>query len=253
MDKKNYMSKEEQMLWEFIGEKDIITTELVGFIFPDFSKNKINKLLHSLIKKDYIRRAERGFYYNPKYLGDYKKLALRIKPGYIGLSSALKYHGLTDYEDFTIFVMTRSTYKEIKLENYTIKYLPAKLYSGYTKKDGITVSKPEKTFFDCFLNIRYVSYPILTKAIYYSKPDWKKLLEYFEHAPLGSRQKAGYVLELMREETDYHIPEYVLNNLRKGIKFPVKLAQNNNRSILNKKWMVQDNLGKTKILGWWLQ
>jgi predicted transcriptional regulator of viral defense system len=253
MVKSNYLSREEQRIWEYIKNKDIIDTELITYIFPDFSANKRSKSLHRLCKKGYLKRIIKGIYYNPENLEDYYQLALKIHDGYIGLTSALKYYGLTDYEDFTIFVMTEKIYRKVDIENYSIRLIPlGDMYDGYIKKDGIKISSIEKTFFDCFLRIKYLNYSILTKAIYDAKNvNWDKFLKYFDDAPTSLRQKAGYILELLSKETDFKIDDKALNMLKKGIKHPIKLESNARKSKFDSRWKIEDNIGKEKILSWW--
>lgn len=244
----NYLTRDEQKAWEYIKDKDTITNETLGLIYPEFSGKKRNKLLYSLYKKGYIKRAMRDLYYT---VGDYHKLALRIKHGYIGLTSALRIHNLLDYEDFTIFVFTRDKYKELEVDNYLIKYIPTRYFFGYTEMDDLLVSTKEKTIFDCFLRIKYLNYSILTKAIYSSDINWKNFLKIFNSAPIGTRQKAGYVLELMKKETGFRVPRYVLTELKKGIVNPVKLGYGKN-SVFSREWLVQDTLGKD-IISWWYE
>ena len=78
MDKNNYLTPQEQKIWQYIRDKDIIDNELIKDIFPEIKNNKRNKILHNLYKKDYIKRARKSLYYNPELLNDYYKLALRI-------------------------------------------------------------------------------------------------------------------------------------------------------------------------------
>lgn len=253
MIKNNYLTRGEQELWQYIEDKDIVDNELVNYIFPDFSQNKRNKILHSLYRKGYLRRAIKDAYYNPKNLDNYYKLALRIHDGYIGLTSALKYYGLTEYEDFTIFIITEKKYKTVNLENYTLRYLPLKsLFMGYIERDDLRISGIEKTFFDCFLKIKYLNYSILTKAIYDAeKVNWREFLKYFKKAPRSLSQKAGYILEIIKKGTGCKIPDFVLKELNKHTENPVKLEQNNKKTKFNKKWKVQDNIGKKQIITWW--
>src|SRR3989344_7586347 len=100
------LTNEEQKLWAYISAKEIVDTELVSNIFPDMPAGKRNKLLHSLCKKGRLNRARKNIYYNPLAIKSFYELALMVKDGYIGLSSALRYYNLLDYEDFTIFVIT---------------------------------------------------------------------------------------------------------------------------------------------------
>jgi len=252
MHKNNYLSRTEQEIWGYISSKDIIDNELLKLIFPDLSQNNRNKILHSLFKKGYLKRASRDVYYNLNNLDDYYKLALKIYPGYIGLTSALKYYNLIEYEDFTIFIITEKKYKTISLENYTLKYLPLKeLCTGFT---GIRISTVEKTLFDCFLKIKYLNYSILTKAIYEAKDiNWDEFLKYFEKAPKSLSQKAGYILNLMKKETNYKVSNHIIKQLKSKVKCPVKLENNSKPSIYSREWKVQDNIGKKIILAWWYQ
>lgn len=252
MHKNDYISREEQKVWDPLREKDIIDTELAAMVFPEMNKNKINKIFHSLYKKGYIKRAIRNIYYIPENLDSYYKLALRIGDGYIGLISALKYHGLIPYEDFTIYVITRKKYREIELDNYKLKYMPSEHYEEYETIGDIKVSTPEKTFFDCLLRMKYLNYSLLTEAIYNCNIRWKYLIGIFRKGPMSLRQKAGYILEMLKEETGFRVPGYVLEELGKDIKTPVKLKKGM-ESEYNNKWKVQDTIGKRKILSWWFQ
>ena len=68
MDKKNYITREEQKICEYIKGKEIIDNELVKAIFPDMTANKRNKMLHNLYKKNYLNKARKDLYYNPENL-----------------------------------------------------------------------------------------------------------------------------------------------------------------------------------------
>lgn len=252
MHEKNYLTREEQRIWEHIEDKEIIDNELISLVFPELSRNKRNKLLHNLCRKRYLHRAARDIYYNPEKTDDFYKLALRIHQGYIGLTSALKLHNLLEYEDFTIFVITKHTYKTIKLKNYLIKYLPLEdLFRGFIEKNNLIISTVEKTLFDCLLRIRYLNYNILTKAFYDAKSiNWREFLGFFKSAPKSLSQKAGYILEMMKKETDFSLPGYVLETLNRNITSPLKLGYKKS-SAYNAKWKLEVSLEKEQMLSWW--
>lgn len=256
MHKKNYLTKAEQMLWEFIGDKELVDNELVRQVFPDFSENKRNKLLNSLYAKGYLRRAKRDLYYNHKRLGDFYSLALRIKNGYIGFGSALKHYGLLEYEDFTILVATKSFQKKIELKGteYTIQFVPLRrLFVGFEKRDGVYVSTIEKTFFDCFLRPRLVGFTNLTKALHDAEIDWHGFVGYFKLIKNNAlRQRTGYILELVKKNTKKKIPSFVFAFLLRNVRYPVKLLPMRGQSTFNRRWKVQDNVGEKNILSWWL-
>ncbi len=254
MGKNNYLTADEQKLWNVLNNKGIIGTELAGQVFPELSENRKVKLLNSLCSKGYIKRAKKGVYYNPERTGSFYKLALRLHKGYIGLHSALKIHGLTEYEDFTIIILTRDRYMKVRLGDYTLKYMPIRPYNGIVERDGIMVSTLEKTFFDCFIRIRHVGYSILTKAIHDAgRIKWGEFLESFSGAPDAAAQKAGYVLEMLKKETGCRIPSYVFRELLQHVKHPVKLEHNSRKSSYDSRWKVQDNIGEKRILSWWYQ
>lgn len=252
---KNYLTREEQNVWEYIRDKEIVDNELLRMIFPDMKENKRNKILHNLYRKRYLLRARKDLYYNPDNLRDFYQLALRIREGYIGLSSALRCHNLIEYEDFTIFVMTRKFQKkmDIKGTQYTIQFIPLQhLFAGFEKKEGIYISTVEKTLFDCFLKPRHIGFTNITKALYDAKIDWHKFISFFKLTQNNSLcQRTGYILEMMKKNTHLEVPSFVFEFLLKKVKNPVKLLSLRARSRFNRKWEVQDNMGEKNILSWW--
>ena len=255
MDRKNYLTPEEQRLWGYIKEKQIIETEIVGQIFPEFSDNKRNKILHALYTKRFLNRAQRNLYYNPKTITGFYDLGLRIKEGYIGMGSALRHYGLLDYEDFTIIVVTKSFRKKIELERtqYMLEFLPLNnLYMGYRKEGSLQISTLEKTFFDCFLKPRYVGFSVLTKALYDAALAWKQFLSYFQKIENNAlHQRTGYILEMLQKTTKKKIPPFVFIALKKKVKKPVQLISTKGTSTYNASWKIEDTLGSQKILSWW--
>lgn len=255
MDKKNYISREEYKIWEYISDKDIINSELILQIFPEMSRSKKSKILHNLCKKGYINRMQRDLYYNPEKLKDFYKLALKIKTGYIGLGSALNHYKLIDYENFTIFIITKNYRKKIPIKGakYEFQFMPfGKLFNGFEKKDGIYISSIEKTLFDCLLKPNFVGYSNITKAFYNAKIDWKKFIDFFKLDKNNALcQRTGYMLELIKKKTKIKIPNFVFEFLLKNVKNPVKLLSIKGRSVFNNKWKVQDNIGEKNLFGWW--
>ncbi len=248
MVKFNYLSRREQEIWDLVKDKEILDKELLEQIFPEYLPNKV---LFNLAKKGFLKRAQRSLYYNPLKLSDFNLLALKIRSGYIGLSSALKYYGLLDYEDFTITIITKRFQKKRILSGtkYTLNYVPLKdLFKDYEKKENIYVSSLEKTFFDCFLKPKDVGYTDLTKALYRARIDWQKFLSFYETANNSICQRTGYVLDMMKK-THFKVPAFVLDFLQKRVKSPVKLGKG--KSTYNPKWKIEDSIGEKNILSWW--
>lgn len=254
MIEKNYLTPEEQNIWRYIKGKGTVDNELIKCVFPEMPQNKRNRLLHNLYKKGYLRKARKDLYYT-RELNDFHELALRMHEGYIGLSSALRYHNLIEYEDFTIFVMTENFRKNIDLKGtqYNIRFIPLKhLFRGFEKKDGIYISSVEKTLFDCFLKPRFIGLGNLTKAVYDSKIEWGAFIGFFKQADNNALyQRTGYILELMKKTIKFDVPESVLDFLLKKAKTPVKLAPVKGKSLFDRKWKVEDNIGGKNILSWW--
>ena len=255
MVKKNYLTRGEQEIWEYIQNKGIIDNELVKDIFPEMPQNKRNKLLHSLCKKGYIKRTRKDTYITGN-LNSFHELALKIRPGYIGLSSALRDYNLLDYEDFTIFVMTKDFQKKMRLKGtkYSLEFVPlGSLFTGYEKNENIIISSIEKTLFDCFLKPQLVGFTNITKALYDAKIDWEKFISFFKMTKNNSLcQRTGYMLEMMKK-TKLKVPSFVFEFLQSKVKNPVKLVPSRAKSTFNKKWKIQDSLGEKHILSWWYQ
>lgn len=256
MVQKNYLSREEQKLWEYLHDKETVDTELAKAIFPEFSSHTINQLLHNLAKKGYLHRARRDLYYNPATITDFHQLALQIHPGYIALSSALRQYHLLEYEDFTIFIITRSFRKKIDLPGtqYTIEYIPfGALYTGYEKKGMIYISTLEKTLFDCLKKPSTLGYSVITKAFYDAKKiNWPLFLSFFKIIKTPTiYQRTGYLLELLQQETKKKIPKEVFQFFLSKARNPIKLSTGKGPTKYYCKWKIQDNIGKEKIMGWW--
>ncbi len=255
MQEKNYLTKEEYNVWKYIKNKEITDTELIRQIFPEITENKKNRIFHRLYEKGYLKRARKDLYFNPVKLKNFYKLSSKINEGYIGLSSAMRYYNLIEYEDFTIFIITKDFQKNIAIKGtkYEIKFIPLKsLFVGFEKKEDFYISSIEKTFFDCFLKPRFIGFTNITKAIYDAKIDWEKFISFFKLTKNSSLcQRTGYTLELLKDNTKLKIPSIVFKFLLKRVKNPVKLMPLKGRSVFNKKWKVQDNLGKENILSWW--
>jgi predicted transcriptional regulator of viral defense system len=253
MVEKNYITPSEQMLWNYIEDKDIADSELASMIFPDMEPNKRDKILHGLWKKGYLGRAMKGLYFNPERLGSAYGIALRMHAGYIGLGSALSFHGLSDYESFNVEVMTKSFRGKSHLEGtqYTIEFIPlGELFVGFKKEGGIYVSTLEKTLFDCLLRPTGVGFANISKALNEAEPDWREFLGFFNMAGNSAlMQRTGYILGLLQDEAGKKVPRYVFDELHDGVKTPTMLAPGKGGEYDNH-WKVQDNVGKERILPW---
>ncbi len=259
METKNYLTKQEQMIFEIIKDTPLaITTKQISEMFPNFTRQRINELLKSLKDKGRIISLKKGVYALTiaKTNLELYKNALSIYPGYISFLSALRYYNLIDYEPTTIFISTTNKSKTIYEGNFVFKYINLKnKYSDYLLKDGVFVSNLEKTIFDCFYKPQYCgSYCVLSKAIFDSAEiiDWNKLKQiYDKYATARQFQITGYILELLKTKTNCKIPKNILFYFNSKKKSKVKLINTNSKSIYISKWLLQDNLGEKEILSWW--
>lgn len=256
MEKNIYLTPKEQRIFGVIGKKDVITHEEIEDMFP--REKAMNKSIHGLIGKGYLCKLRRGLYATcPEgslAIGDPFSIASRMYGGYIGLSSALKLHGLLDYEAFTVFSITSGKSEERKFGEYTFKAVNfGDRATGQCLMGKYYVSTLEKTFFDCFYRPGYVGYGELTKAIFQANGvDWEVFLGYFRRFASDSMcQRAGYVLDSMKEK-GFKVPGSVIGYFSGRIKTRTRLLPSYRPAgTYAGEWKVMDNLGKEKFLSWW--
>lgn len=257
MHKKNYLSKEEQIIFSIVNKTDIIDNEQIKEIFPNYSFQKINKLCHNLISKGYFYPVKRSVYIvndistNKPIISNPFKLASYINKGYIGFSSALRLYDLIGYEPFTIFIVTKNKSSELNIGNYLFKTVSiGKKATGATFYRNVYISTIEKTVFDCFYKPQFAGgYRELAKAlINIKKINWDQVLIYFnKFASNALFQRTGYVLELLKE--NIQLPNHILKEFRKHVGNTTKLIPNKvSKGKYIKQWKLLDNLGKKIIL-----
>lgn len=262
MDKKYYLTKSEQCVYNSIKHAEMITTDEIKEFFPELSTGMVYKVLTTLAQKKYLYRLKRKVYLVQKIPGEKPvienpyRIALTLYNGYIGFSSALKVYNLIEYEPFTVFVITPEKSGITQVGDYTIQAVAmGKRALGLTFYRGLYVSNIEKTFFDCFYKPQYSGgYETITKSLYEKKRlAWDVFLEYFKmFASPSLCQRTGYVLDIMCKETDFKIPKKVITFFEKRIRGKTKLIPTSpSIGKFSKKWKVLDNLGNEKILGWY--
>ena len=257
MQKKNYLSKEEQIIFTIINKTDIIDNTQMKEIFSNYSSQKINKLCHNLISKGYLHPVKRGVYLvnaepsEKPAIGNPFKLASYINKGYIGFSSALRLYDLISYEPFTIFIVTQNKSSELTIGNYLFKTVAiGEKATGTTFFKNVYVSTIEKTVFDCFYKPQYAGgYREFVKTLTnIKKINWDQVLVYFnKFASNALFQRTGYVIELVQE--DIHLPKHILKEFKKHIGNTTKLIPKGaSKGKYIKQWKLVDNLGKKTIL-----
>ncbi len=190
------------------------------------------------------------------YLEDPFTVALKLFRGYLAFHSALKIHGLSEYELFTVYVATRNKSQTIALlEQYEIKAVTFRQrYAGYETKDGYVVSTVAKTFFDCFFHPRYAGgYAEVLKSLQSCRTmDWHEFMKYMKKfASDNLCQKIGYLLSLLTK-TDYDVPRAVMRSLKSRANVKTRLDPTRTGGTFIQEWQLYDNIGERKLLSWWL-
>jgi predicted transcriptional regulator of viral defense system len=246
MPEKYYLSPTEQLVMDAAKDMSIIFAEdLIGSL-RELNSQSVRNALHTLAGKGGLYRVKRGVYLRCESPGnpvieDPSRLALAIFKGYIAFSSALRHWGLTEYEPFTIFVVTRDKSGTREIGEYTLKAVSMGAKAqGMTYDRGVYVSTLEKTVFDCIYKPRFSGgYRVVADAVAESDPDWKEVVRWFDR--LGSqslRQRGGYVLSKAG-----NAPKRALNHLRTGAKHKVWLDPSGKRKgRYIKEWKLIDNV-----------
>jgi predicted transcriptional regulator of viral defense system len=239
---------------------ELITSQRLHGLCPELPRQAINRTCSSLSRKGYLHRLRRGLYLlqpkpsaTPK-LDDPYRIALELYPGYIAFSSALKLHGLLEYEPTTVFVATSRTSRELEVGQFTFKAVAiGKRAAGQVLLGRLWVSSLAKTFFDCFCRPGYAGgYSTVSKAIFYAEFDWREFISYFERFASDSLcQRTAYIIDSIRG-VGKEVPKFVFDYFSRRVRTRTRLvptAPGAGKWIA--RWNVMDNLGRDAILEWY--
>ncbi len=261
------LSHAEQKVYLYLeGEgKHVFTMDELKQAGLGFDSSNLWVVVHRLAKKGWLTRIKRGVYLRlpasaafegRAYLEDPFEAALKIFNGYLAFQSALKVHGLSEYTPFTVFIATKRLSRTVKLlEQYEVKAVKlGHRFVGHEDKNNYIVSTIAKTFFDCLTHPDLAGgYPEILKSLYNARAlDWREFLSY--HKKFGSNslaQKTGYLFALLAE-TDFRVPSFVMDYFRARVKVKTRLDWSSGGGKLDKDWWVTDNVGREKLLSWWL-
>jgi predicted transcriptional regulator of viral defense system len=260
------MSHEEQKIYLYLESIEKNTFKVSELDAKKFGMvpSYLYVLMGRLEKKGWITRVGKGVYLRlpaatavggKVYLEDPFEVALKMFKGYLAFQSALKVHGLSEYEPFTIYVATKTKSETVSLlKHYEIKAIKfGKRFTGFEKTGKYTVSTKAKTFFDCFYHPNYAGgYAEVLKSLHTAGTiDWKEMEKYLEKFGSSSVcQKIGYLISLLKE-TEYEQPQDFIDYLKGRIGNKTKLDFSQSGGSYNKEWMIIDNIGKKKLLSWW--
>ncbi|MGI0088479.1 MAG: type IV toxin-antitoxin system AbiEi family antitoxin domain-containing protein [Nitrosotalea sp.] len=260
------LSHEEQKIYlylEGIGKNTFKVSEINARKLG-LDRSYLYVLIGRLEKKRWITRIGKGVYLRlpaetvmrgKVYLEDPFEVALKMYKGYLAFQSALKIHGLSEYESFTIYVATKNKSETIPLlKHYEIRAIKSgRRFTGFTKFGRYVVSTKTKTFFDCFYHPQYAGgYAEVLKSLHTAESiDWKEMETYLEKFGSSSIcQKIGYLISLLKE-TEYEHPQDFIEYLKGRIGNKTKLDFGQKGGHYNKEWMIVDNIGEKKLLSWW--
>lgn len=115
-------------------------------------KQYVKKIIHSLIKKDKIKRITKGYYTTSN---DASLAVFCFQPAYLGLQDALSFHNLWEQETIPVIITTkkvRSGIRTILGSNVLIRRIKKRYFFGieYNQQNKIALpySDIEKTFID---------------------------------------------------------------------------------------------------------
>lgn len=224
----------------------------------------LNKILHDLVQKGWLKRIEKGKYilvpidveFAEAYTENQFIIASKlIKPYYLGFWSMLHFYGFTEQLINTIFIGSTRRKKKLHLWQINYKFVkvkPERMY-GITEikinDTGISVSDKEKTLVDCLGHPEYCGgIQEVTKSIWNARSEinFSKLIDY------GSRygnsaifKRLGYLLELLGLNGE--IP---MNDLRVEIKngFSALDPLLPKKGKYNRKWNLLVNIPEEELL-----
>lgn len=260
------LSHQEQKIYLYLEgiEKNTFRASEIDIKKIGITPSYLHVLIGRLEKKGWITSVGKGVYLRlpaatavkgKVYLEDPLEVALKMFNGYLAFQSALKVHGLSEYEPFTIYVATKTKSETISLlKHYEIKAVKlGKRFTGLEKLQKYTVSTKAKTFFDCFYHPHYAGgYSEVLKSLYTAgQIDWQEMEKYLEKFGSSSIcQKIGYLISVLKE-TGYDSPHDFVEYLKSRVGNKIKLDFSQSGGVYNKEWMITDNIGKKKLLSWW--
>ena len=187
------------------------------------------------LKKGNLIRVKRGYYAEPKN-SIYEISSNIIYPSYISLFSALNYYKITDQMPNIIQVICTKQKKEIKFNNYNIKFIKVKprWMFGIKRENNVFIATQEKLILDAlkFQN-EMGNFDEVIELIKKSEIKKDKIISYLLLAEEKSLiKRIGYLLEKYKNMDIY---QNFADLLRKDKNY-AKLNLFGKNKKINKKW-----------------
>jgi len=241
----------------------VFTTKDVLSLVNINAKN-LNKILHDLAIKGWLRRIEKGKYMlipmnvdskEPYSENHYLIASKLIDPYYIGFWSALHFYGYTEQLLNTIFIVSTKRKKEISLSGVNYKFIrlkPTKFFGiSEIKIEGsvINFSDKEKTLADCLANPEYCGgVQEIVKGLWKAKEelDFIKLVDYANRMQNSTIiKRLGYLLECLelRKGIDF---DYLMGLVKSGYSIIDPLLPK--KGTYDSRWKLLINISKEDLL-----
>ena len=193
MAQKKHLEKIEQLF-----QKSLVVSfsDLDRIVKNRKQSNYTKQLVHYLVKRGKIKRIGKGCYTAVEELG---VSVLCFKPAYLGLQSALSFHGLWEQETIPVIITANSIKSGARMcmgANILIRRCARKYLFGYSYEDDggyyLPYSDIEKTLIDFFVFRVPVSREVL--ANFERKINRRKLDKYLSAYPQRIRIKVKNAL-----------------------------------------------------------
>lgn len=155
------------------------------------------QLVHELLASGKILKLIPGYYTKYREIG---LSVLCFSPAYIGLQSALSYHGIWEQETISVILTTKTVRQGLRKSmgaNILVRKMQRRYFFGYTFVDDagyyLPYSDIEKTFIDFFVYREKLSFEVLKE--FQKRISVPKLKKYLAGYPKIIRVKVLNALE----------------------------------------------------------
>lgn len=150
------------------------------------STNSTKQILFSLRKKGWIKKVARGFYElsveGIEGSEDAVSIASQLVwPSYLSLWSALNFYGFTEQVPQTLFFVTTSRGRKIKISGVECRFyhISNNRFFGYEKSGRISIAEKEKAVIDSLYFLSEIPFDEIEKAFEQGKSlDKERLIDY---------------------------------------------------------------------------
>jgi|SaaInlStandDraft_1057018.scaffolds.fasta_scaffold51027_2 predicted transcriptional regulator of viral defense system len=143
-------------------QKGVFAKSDLAHLFGQLNTSTLNKQISRLIKKGYLFRGKRGFFYTK--IAQLEDLASKIYPnGYLSLETALAYHQMIGnkphWRCHILTTQPKGKKMNTNMGHISMSCQKLEYQFGYDHDDGRNVAHPEKAFIDtCNFYLRGYKY-----------------------------------------------------------------------------------------------